>query len=147
MKSEPDTYSIQDLEKSKTTWWEGVRNYQARNFMMQEMQLGDTVLFYHSSCDVPGIVGLAEVCALAEPDQTQFDRKSDYFEPAATKEKPRWFCVQVKFKKRLSKPLTLEDIRQEKRLKTMLLIQRGQRLSIQPVTAGEFKVIQSLLEK
>jgi predicted RNA-binding protein with PUA-like domain len=147
MKTEPETYSILDLEKNKTTWWEGVRNYQARNFMANEMTVGDVVFFYHSSCEPPGIVGLAEVSKAAAPDQTQFDKKSDYYDKASTLEKPRWQCVQVKFKQKFSKPLTLAEIREDKRLKTMLLIRPGQRLSIQPVTSQEYKILLSILEK
>jgi predicted RNA-binding protein with PUA-like domain len=147
MKSEPETYSIEDLEKNKTTWWEGVRNYQARNFMMNEMKVGDTVLFYHSNCEPPGIVGLAEVSKASQADQTQFDKKSEYYDKASTQENPRWHCVQVKFRKKFSLPLSLGQIRDEKRLKTMLLIRRGQRLSIQPVTSQEYQVLLSLLEK
>ena len=97
MKSEPDVFSIDDLKKQKQTTWDGVRNYQARNFMMNDMQVGDLVLFYHSNAKPPGIAGLATVSKKAEPDPTQFDKKSEYFDPKATKEKPRWFCVKVKF--------------------------------------------------
>ncbi|MBX9768795.1 MAG: EVE domain-containing protein [Bdellovibrionales bacterium] len=147
MKSEPETYSIQNLEKDKTTWWEGVRNYRARNFMMKEMEVGDTVLFYHSNCEPPGIVGIAEVSQAAAPDKTQFDKKSEYYDKAAPPEKPRWMCVQVKFKKKFGKILSLPVIKAEKRLKGMALVQAGQRLSVQPVTAAEYKIILSLLEK
>lgn len=147
MKSEPETYSIQDLENQKTTWWEGVRNYQARNFMMKEMAIGDTILFYHSNCEPPGIVGLAEVSHLAAPDKTQFDKKSEYYDKAATPEKPRWMCVEVKFKKKFARILSLPEIRSDKRLKDMALVQAGQRLSVQPVTPPEFKILSSLLKE
>src|ERR1043165_3838406 len=114
MKSEPDVYSIDHLKKDGTTWWTGVRNYQARNFMWKEMQVGDKVLFYHSNAEPPGIAGIAEVSKLAEPDATQFDKKSDVFEPKASKEKPMWYCVQVKFKKSFKNFISLDEIKAEK---------------------------------
>lgn len=141
MKSEPDVYSIDDLSKDKTTWWGGVRNYQARNFMTKEMQLGDQVLFYHSNANPIGVAGLAEVCALAAPDATQFDKKSEYYDPKASPEKPIWFCVQVKFKKKFSQVVSLEDIKNDPRLKDMLVIKKGQRLSIQPVEKSHYEII------
>lgn len=141
MKSEPDTYSIDQLQKDKTTWWEGVRNYQARNYMMKDMNIGDEVLFYHSSCEVPGVVGLATISKTAEPDQLQFDKKSDYFDPKASKEKPIWFCTQVKFVSYLKNSVSLEQIRNDEKLKSMLVIQKGSRLSIQPVTQTDFEHI------
>ena len=97
MKSEPTTYSIDHLKKDKKTIWDGVRNYQARNFMMQDMKVGDTVLFYHSNAEPPGVSGVAKISKAAIPDPTQFDKKSKYFDPKATKEKPRWFCVEIAF--------------------------------------------------
>jgi predicted RNA-binding protein with PUA-like domain len=144
MKSEPDVFSIDDLEKRGPSLWDGVRNYQARNFMMNDMKLGDEILFYHSSCDVPGVAGLAKVVSLAEPDPSQFDKKSEYYEPAATKEKPRWFCIKAGFVKKFPRVVPLEEIRGEKSLAKMLLLKRGQRLSIQPVTAKEYECIVKL---
>lgn len=144
MKSEPDTYSIDQLQKDKTTWWEGVRNYQARNYMMKEMNVGDEVLFYHSSCEVPGVAGLAVISKEAEPDRLQFDKKSDYFDPKATKEKPIWFCTQVKFVDHMKNYVSLEQIRKDKKLKDMMVIQKGSRLSIQPVTKADFDHILKL---
>jgi len=144
MKSEPDTYSIDQLQKDKTTWWEGVRNYQARNYMMKEMNVGDEVLFYHSSCEVPGVAGLAVISKEAEPDKLQFDKKSDYFDPKATKEKPIWFCTQVKFVDHAKNYVSLEQIRKDKKLKDMMVIQKGSRLSIQPVTKADFDHILKL---
>ncbi len=141
MKSEPDVYSIDDLSKDKTTWWGGVRNYQARNFMTKEMQLGDQVLFYHSNANPIGVAGLAEVCALAAPDATQFDKKSEYYDPKASPEKPIWFCVQVKFKKKFSQVVSLEYIKNDPLLKDMLVIKKGQRLSIQPVEKSHYEII------
>lgn len=141
MKSEPDVFSIDDLKNQKQTTWDGVRNYQARNFMMNDMQVGDLVLFYHSNAKPPGIAGLATVSKKAEPDPTQFDKKSEYFDPKATKEKPRWFCVKVKFKEKFKDLIPLEEIKSEKALKDMLVVQKGQRLSIQPVKEKDYKHI------
>jgi len=141
MKSEPEVFSIDDLSKKKTAPWDGVRNYQARNYMMNDMQPGDTVLFYHSSCEPPGIAGLAKVAAAAKPDVTQFDKKSEYFDKGATKEKPRWFCVDVSFVKKYKNLIPLETLRQTKGLEQMLLLKKGQRLSIQPVTKAEYDII------
>ncbi len=144
MKSEPDVFSISDLKKSRTTWWDGVRNYQARNFMTQEMKVGDKVLFYHSNAAPPGVAGVAVVSKPAEPDATALDPKSDYFDPKATKENPRWFCVQIKFEKTFKNFLPLDELREVKGLEEMALLKRGQRLSVQPVTAKEFKIIEKL---
>lgn len=144
MKSEPDVFSLSDLKKNKTTLWEGVRNYQARNFMMNEMQVGDGVLFYHSSTEPPGIAGLAVVSQAAVPDLTQFDKKSEYHDPKATKEKPIWFCTQIKFVSEFNNYITLEQIRKDTKLKNMLVIKKGQRLSIQPVSEQDFNHLHQL---
>lgn len=141
MKSEPSVFSIDDLEKEGTTLWEGVRNYQARNYMMNDMSVGDEVLFYHSNAEPPGVAGIAIVSKAAVPDPTVFDKKSEYFEPKATKEKPIWFCVEVKFSKKFKSVLSLTAIRENKKLSTMVLLQKGSRLSVQPVTAQEFKAV------
>lgn len=146
MKSEPDVYSIDHLRKDGATWWTGVRNYQARNFMMKDMQVGDRVLFYHSNAEPPGVAGVAEVCKLAQPDPTQFDKKSDAFDPKARAEKPIWFCVQVRFVEKFPNLISLQDLRSEKSLSSMLVLKKGQRLSIQPVTAAEFAKVRSLGE-
>ena len=138
MKSEPNTYSIQDLKKSRKDLWDGVRNYQARNFMMQEMQVGDEVLFYHSNAKPPGVVGLARVSKKAQPDPTALDSKSKYYDPAASKENPRWFCVEVAFKSIFKKIISIEELRKEKALSKMLLLKKGQRLSVMPVTEAEY---------
>lgn len=143
MKSEPDVFSIDQLKKDKTTWWTGVRNYQARNFM-KEMSVGDEVLFYHSSCEVPGVVGLAKVSKLAAPDELQFDKKSEYFDAKATKDKPIWFCVQVQFVEKFANPISLDELRKQKKLSEMLVLRKGQRLSVQPVSDTHFAIIQSL---
>jgi predicted RNA-binding protein with PUA-like domain len=144
MKSEPDVFSIEDLKKNSTTWWTGVRNYQARNFMKNDMQVGDEVLFYHSNAEPPGIAGLALVAASAEPDQEQFDKKSEYFEKRATKENPVWFCVQLKFKQAFLDILSLEYLKNDPKLSEMLVIKKGQRLSIQPVSEKDFLYILKL---
>jgi predicted RNA-binding protein with PUA-like domain len=145
MKSEPSVYSIDDLAKNKTTAWHGVRNYQARNFMRDEMRPGDRVFFYHSNCEEPGIVGIAEVCKPAYPDATQFDRKSEYYDPGSTREAPRWLNVDVKFvaKTRL---VALDELRRHRRLKNMRVLARGNRLSITPVAPAEWKFIMDLLQ-
>lgn len=140
MKTEPESFSIDDLQRLKKDAWTGVRNYQARNFM-KEMKAGDLVLIYHSSTQPPGVAGLAKVVAEAHPDETQFDRKSPYFDPQATKEKPRWHCVDVGFVKKFPKLLPLEKLRALKALKGMMLLERGSRLSVQPVSEKEYATI------
>ena len=141
MKSEPDVYSINHLKKDKTTWWEGVRNYQARNYMVKDMQVGDEVLFYHSNATPPGIAGLATISKLAQPDQLQFDHKSEVYDPKASKENPRWFCTQVQFKLAFKKFISLDDIHRNEKLAAMLVIKKGSRLSIQPVTKSDYEHI------
>ena len=145
MKTEPDAFSIDDLAKVGTEPWSGVRNYQARNFMRQ-MQVGDGVLFYHSSCDVPGIVGTATVASDAYPDPTQFDRKSDYFDPKSTRDDPRWSLVDVAFERKLGRTIPLEEIRQhaDRLGEDFALIRRGSRLSVMPVSASQWKLLLSL---
>jgi len=142
MKSEPDECSIDDLlaAPGRTTPWSGVRNYQARNFMRDAMQPGDAVLFYHSSCAEPGIAGLAEVASRAYPDKTQFDRKSDYYDPKSTKDAPRWFNVDVRGLKK-TRLLPLSEIRRQKPLAEMVLLRPGNRLSITPLTQAEWRHI------
>jgi predicted RNA-binding protein with PUA-like domain len=146
MKSEPDDVSIDDLERTKTVAWYGVRNYQARNYMRDQMQLGDKVFFYHSSCEEPGIVGIAEVSKLAYPDKTQFDKKSKYYDPKATPESPRWFNVEVKFVKK-TRVIGLAELREQKALANMRVIARGNRLSITPVDPAEWEYINNKLLK
>jgi predicted RNA-binding protein with PUA-like domain len=144
MKSEPDEVSIDDLVRDQRVPWFGVRNYQARNFMRDEMRLGDGVLFYHSSCAQPGVAGLAEVCSAAYPDATQFDPSSKYFDPKATRDAPRWFNVDVKLVRK-TRLLSLAEMREHPGLAGMRLLQRGNRLSITPVTTAEWRVITRLL--
>ena len=145
MKSEPDAFSIDDLARVGTEPWNGVRNYQARNHMRQ-MQVGDGVLFYHSSCEVPGIVGLATVASEAYPDPTQFDPKSDYHDPKSTREDPRWSLVDVRFDRKLRRAIPLEEIKRhaEELGEDFALVRRGSRLSVLPVTAAQWKLLLSL---
>ncbi|MFP5385735.1 MAG: EVE domain-containing protein [Bacteriovoracia bacterium] len=146
MKSEPDVFSFEDLKKrpKKTEPWNGVRNYQARNFMRDEMKIGDLILFYHSSCDIPGVAGIAKVSSKPYPDSTQFDPDSEYFDPKATLETPRWFLVDVSFESDLKQFVSLEEIKKHKKLEGMRLLQRGNRLSILPVAREEFEYIKKL---
>lgn len=146
MKSEPDAFSIDDLERVGTEPWSGVRNYQARNFMRDGMKIGDKVLFYHSNTKVPGIVGTATVASGAYPDETQFDRKSDYYDPKASREEPRWHLVDIAFERKLSRTISLEEIKQQaERLgEEFALIRRGNRLSVFPVSADQYSFLLSL---
>ena len=143
MKSEPTSYSIDDLKRDKSTLWEGVRNYQARN-LMKEMEVGDQVLFYHSSVEPPAVVGIAEVGGLAEPDPTQFDQSDSHYDPKATPANPIWYCVRVKFKQKFARPVTLPELKERKDLQSMMLLRKGSRLSVQPVTEKEFKLVSKL---
>jgi predicted RNA-binding protein with PUA-like domain len=147
MKSEPDEFSIDDLVKAprKTTPWFGVRNYVARNFMRDTMRVGDGVLFYHSSCPEPGIAGLAKVASKPYPDASQFDRKSPYFDPKATREAPRWMLVDVKLDRK-TRLMPLEEMRSYPELAGMVTLKRGNRLSITPVTEAQWKFILSRLD-
>jgi predicted RNA-binding protein with PUA-like domain len=148
MKSEPDEFSIDDLVKApqQTTAWFGVRNYQARNFMRDGMRVSDGVLFYHSSCPEPGIAGLAQVTSAPYPDATQFDPKSPYYDPKSKREAPRWMLVDVKLVKK-TRLLALEEMRSAPALKDMITLRRGNRLSITPVTAAEWKAVLNLLQR
>ncbi len=147
MKSEPDEASIDDLERApgQTLPWTGVRNFQARNFMTNDMQPGDGVLFYHSSCAVPGIYGLAEVASAAYPDATQFDPHSPYFDAKSSRERPRWKHVDVRFVRK-TRPLPLAQMRDEPSLASMVVLRRGNRLSITPVSEAEWRAVLKLLE-
>jgi predicted RNA-binding protein with PUA-like domain len=146
MKSEPEEVSIDDLAKmpSKTVAWFGVRNYQARNFMRDTMQIGDGVLFYHSSCAEPGIVGIAEVASKPYADLTQFDLQSKYFDAKSTSANPRWILVDVKLRKK-TKLLSLQTLRATPALSDMVLLQKGSRLSITPITPLQWHLISELL--
>jgi predicted RNA-binding protein with PUA-like domain len=144
MKSEPDTFSIDDLKARGSEPWDGVRNYQARNFMRDGMRVGDGVFFYHSNCAEPGIVGLAKVASEAYPDPSQFDPKSDYFDPGASRENPRWMLVDVAFVRKLKRTITLKELQALPSLAEMALVRKGNRLSVMPVTAAEWKIILGL---
>jgi predicted RNA-binding protein with PUA-like domain len=148
MKSEPDEASIDDLAGAPrhTLPWTGVRNYQARNFMRDQMKVGDGVLFYHSSCAVPGIAGIARVASTPYPDPTQFDSASVYFDPKARQEEPRWMLVDVSFERKIAL-ITLPMLRSKPRLADMRVLAKGNRLSITPVTADEWRVITKDLAK
>lgn len=145
MKSEPDTFGIDDLERVGTEPWSGVRNYQARNLMRDRMRPGDQAFLYHSSCDEPGIYGIMDIAGTAYPDPTQFDRKSPYYDAAATREQPRWFLVDVKFARRLKRPILLSALRErEAELRGLVLLRKGSRLSVQPVSAEHWRKILAL---
>ena len=147
MKSEPDEFSIDDLAAApkQTSRWFGVRNYTARNFMRDRMKAGDGVLFYHSSCAVPGIAGLASVASASRPDDTQFDRKSEYFDPKSKRDAPRWSLVDVKFVEK-TRLMPLDEMRNHAELAGMVTLKRGNRLSITPVTPAEWRAVLKLLK-
>lgn len=142
-KSEPDVYSIDNLKKDGRTLWDCVRNYQARNYL-REMAVGDLVLYYHSNAEPSGVVGTATVSKTAVADPTQFDRRSEYFDEKATKDAPRWFSPEIKFKSKFKRLVTLDDLRKERDLQKMVVLQRGSRLSVQPVTKAEFERVEGL---
>jgi len=146
MKSEPDAFSIDDLQRVGTEPWNGVRNYQARNFMRDGMKVGDGVLIYHSNTQVPGVAGVARVASPAYPDETQFDPNSHYHDPKATREQPRWFLVDVAFERKLERIIALEEIKQhtDELGEGFPLTARGSRLSVFPVTAAQWKLLLSL---
>jgi predicted RNA-binding protein with PUA-like domain len=148
MKSEPDEVSVDDAVAAprSTVPWTGVRNYQARNFMRDQMQVGDGVLFYHSSCAEPGIVGIARVASAAYPDPTQFDRKSPYYDPASKKEAPRWLLVDVQVERK-TRILTLPELRATPGLEDLIVLRKGNRLSITPVEPKHWRQILGLLER
>lgn len=147
MKTEPDTFSIDDLERVRIEPWTGVRNYTARNSMRDDMQVGDGVLFYHSSCEPPGVAGLARVARTGVVDATQFEPSSPYFDPGAKREEPRWICVDVAFERRLPRFVSLAELRAAPQLEGMLLFQRGMRLSVQPVGEAHFSAIVAMAER
>ena len=146
MKSEPDAFRIDDLaaRPGKREHWDGVRNYQARNFM-REMKKGDKVLFYHSSCPEPGVVGVAKVVKEAYPDFTAFDPESKYFDPKSSPDKPRWFMVDIQFQKKLKRTIALAELKQNPLLEGMQLLRKGNRLSVMPVAESEFDAILAML--
>lgn len=133
MKSEPDAYSIDDLKRDKVEPWDGIRNYQVRNMFRDDMQVGDEAFFYHSSCKVPGVVGIMTIASTAYPDPTQFDPESRYYDPKSDPDDPRWLLVDVKFKRKLKRVIPLSEIKAQKGLDGFLLTKRGNRLSVFPV--------------
>lgn len=146
MKSEPDVYSIHDLRRDGRTSWEGVRNYQARNFMRDDAQPGDNVLFYHSNADPPGVAGLARIARAGYPDRTALDPASDYYDPRATEEDARWVQVDVEFVEAFPRLVSLDQLRGTPGLENMLVINKS-RLSVQPVTDEEFRIVAALGRK
>lgn len=143
MKSEPEEFSIDDLEArpEQREPWDGVRNYQARNFMRDQMKIGDKILFYHSNCDVPGIYGIAEVASEAYADFTAFDPKDKHFDPKSDPDNPRWFLVDVRFVRHTRRAITLAEMKADPALEDFPLVRRGNRLSILPVTSAQWKLI------
>lgn len=148
MKSEPSTFSIDDLRHSPdhTTSWDGVRNYQARN-LMRSMAIGDQVLFYHSNADPPAVVGIAEIVRPAYPDPTQFDKKDTHYDPESKPAQPRWDMVDIKYVRKFPRELPLDELRKEAKLKRMVLLKKGSRLSVQPVTPVEWRHITTLADR
>jgi predicted RNA-binding protein with PUA-like domain len=144
MKSEPEAFSIDDLKRKRREAWDGVRNYQARNFMRDGMRPGDQVFFYHSNCATPGIVGIAEVATDAYPDPSQFDPHSKYFDPGSSRDQPRWMLVDVKFVKKLKRTISLDELKGHDALAEMPLLRKGNRLSVMPVGAADWKYILGL---
>ena len=145
MKSEPDCYSIDDLRNAgKPAMWEGCRNYVVRNFFRDDMAIGDTAFFYHSSCQPAGIVGTMKIVSDAYPDPTQFDPESDYFDPKSPKENPRWLLRDVLFTTKFDRMITLDELRHTGGLEDMLVLRKGQRLSVMPVTEREWEIVNRL---
>ncbi|HEX5650493.1 MAG TPA: EVE domain-containing protein [Steroidobacteraceae bacterium] len=148
MKSEPQVFGVDHLARApkRTTAWEGVRNYQARNMLRDDFRKGDLAFFYHSSCEVPGIAGIVKVVREAYPDPTQFDRRSEYHDAKSTREAPRWFCVDVRLEQRIEPVITLPELREHSgdALREMVILKRGNRLSVTPVSAAEWRCIVGL---
>lgn len=149
LKSEPDCFSIDDLAAApkRTTYWSGVRNFQARNFLRDDMRPGDRVLYYHSSCEPPAVVGLATIVKPGYPDHTAEDKNDDHYDPKHTKQNPIWYMVDVRFDEKFARELPLEELRGVSVLKNMVLLQRGSRLSVQPVQKSEFEAIVKLAQQ
>jgi predicted RNA-binding protein with PUA-like domain len=141
LKTEPSTYSIDTLHSDRVTSWGGVRNYQARNILRDDVEVGDLVVVYHSSCEVPAVVGTGTVVRSGYPDPTQFDKKSHYYDSGSTKEHPRWFCVDIAFKEKYKNPISLPAMRLESSLGDMRLLARGNRLSVFPIAQRHFETI------
>jgi len=141
MKSEPDVFSIDDLKQKGKTHWEGVRNYQARNYLRDEMKIGDLVLFYHSNAEPPGVAGIGRVCTDAYPDHFSWDPHSHYFDPKSTPDNPRWFMVDIEFVEKFDDLISLNTLKETSELQGMLVTQRGMRLSVQPVDKNHFDIV------
>ncbi len=144
MKSEPDAYSIDDLDRDRREPWDGIRNYQARNMMRDDMRIGDEVFFYHSNCKEPGIVGIARVVSKPYPDPTQFDPESRYYDPKSSQENPRWILVDVEFVRKLGRSIPLSELKGHPGLDGMILTRKGNRLSIMPVSEEHWNLILDL---
>ncbi|HCU25677.1 MAG TPA: EVE domain-containing protein [Deltaproteobacteria bacterium] len=147
VKSEPEAYSIDDLKREGKTYWSGVRNYQARNFMRDQMQVGDPILFYHSNAAPPGVAGMARVCKKAHPDFTAWDPQDEHYDPKAGPGSSLWMMVDIEFVEKFPRFVSLQELRDHPQLKTLLLLKPGQRLSIQPVEKKHFEIIQRLGQK
>ena len=145
MKNEPDAFSIDDLARVKVEPWDGIRNYQVRNFMRDDMAVGDLAFFYHSSCKVPGIYGTMEICSEAYPDYTAWDPKEHYYDPKSDPDNPTWLMVDVMFVNKLEQPVTLQDLRTFPELADMRILQRGNRLSVTPIEKSHWDFIQSIV--
>ena len=145
MKSEPDVFSIDDLQRVTIEPWNGVRNYQARNMLRDQMQIGDQVFFYHSNCSVPGIVGIAEVASQGYPDPTALEPESPYYDPKSTADKPCWYQVDVRFIRKFPQPISLTQLRQQSVLLDFCLLRKGNRLSVMPVQPQEWEFILALV--
>ena len=147
MKNEPEDYGIDDLKKDKTEHWDGIRNYQVRNMIRDDMSIGDIAFFYHSNCEIPGIYGLMTINSKAYPDHTAFDKKAKYYDIKSDKNKPAWLMVDVKYKRKLQKIITLKELKSKKELSEMRVVQKGNRLSITEVTEKDWEYILSLEKK
>ncbi len=141
MKSEPDVYSIDDLKRDKREPWDSIRNYQARNMMRDDMKVGDKIFFYHSNCDEIGIVGIMKVASKPYPDATQFDPKSRYCDPKSDPDNPRWMLVDVAFVKKFKRTISLAELKSQASLEEMILVRKGNRLSIMPVNEAHWNII------
>ena len=144
MKSEPDVYGIDDLKRDKVEPWDGIRNYQVRNMFRDQMKVGDLAFFYHSNCKPPAVVGIMTIASEAYPDHTQFDPKSRYYDAKSDKKNPRWLLVDVKYKRKLKREITLQELKENKKLKDFRLNQKGNRLSVIPVKKSEWDLILGL---
>lgn len=147
MKCEPDSYSIDDLKRDKKTYWDGVRNFQARNFMRDQMQVGDLILYYHSNAEPSGVAGIARIFKTGYPDFSAWDPKDTHYDPKSTPKKPLWYMVDLEFVEKFKHFVSLEEIKASPSLKDMLVVKRGQRLSVQPVEKGDFEIIREMGKK